>query len=510
MATTFNRGELQLRIQKNRERLSAPTYRNPAVFTQNGEWYGDWQGRCLLALCSLYNAIETQSEKENVFQQLQEIIDNLDGHINADGYFGPVFNGKCAEEQQIAGNSWYLRGLCEYYSISGDKKILGYLEKITETFLLPLEDFYRHYPLVKREDGAMAGHSIQEMVSGWILSSDVGCAFIMLDGLTATYAVTKDPRLEKMISTLITEFLKIDLVAMKCQTHASLSCCRGIIRFYQLTNNKKFLDYATRLFDLYISVGMTIDYSNINWFGRPDSWTEPCAIVDSFIISSKLYTFTRDYRYLKLANRIYHTAIRSAQRSNGGAGCNTCVCGEGNNELKVAIYEAFFCCTMRLAEGLKEISDFQAAIVDDAILIALQGSFRKEFGDGSAIDCDFVNQLKGTAHINVKNASQSFIRIYIPGGCKISGKKPYQVRNNFLIFSINGNQEFVFDYELTPYSEIIQGREVYFIGDTMLTKKSSLLTGKHQIVADNKIYTPIASGLEMDTESEKSLVQYIY
>ena len=40
-----------------------------------------------------------------------------------------------------------------------------------------------------------------------------------------------------------------------------------------------------------------------------------------------------------------------AQRINGGAGPNTCVT-KTNKVLKVSMYEAHFCCTMRYAEGL--------------------------------------------------------------------------------------------------------------------------------------------------------------
>ena len=73
---------------------------------------------------------------------------------------------------------------------------------------------------------------------------------------------------------------------------------------------------------------MTLDYSNFNWCGRPDTWTEPCCIVDSFLLAAQLEEITGDKRYLTLMNRIYFNSFRLAQRSNGGAGCNYCLTEE--------------------------------------------------------------------------------------------------------------------------------------------------------------------------------------
>ena len=47
--------------------------------------------------------------------------------------------------------------------------------------------------------------------------------------------------------------------------------------------------------------------------------------------------------------------MQFCQRSNGGAGPNKCV-KEDQPILKISMYEAAFCCTMRYAEGLLEYS----------------------------------------------------------------------------------------------------------------------------------------------------------
>ncbi len=493
-----NQDELLTRLHLNRQRLAAPGYRYPEVFAQGGEWYGDWQGRILLALCSLYVTLPDEQEKENVFGQISDIVLHLDDAINTSGYFGPLFQGKLADEQQIAGNSWFLRGLCEYYKITQEQKIISHLMKITDEFLLPLKSFFEHYPQVQRDQGEVAGHTIGGSVDGWKLSSDVGCAFIMVDGMTAVYEITHDVRLWEEITIIIQEFKKMDPLLVHCQTHATLSFIRGVLRFYQLTKNVEHLEFAQRLYEVYLSKGMTIDYANLNWFGRPDSWTEPCAIVDSFIIAKQLYLFTHEEKYLPLANRIYRTAIRTAQRANGGAGCNTCAYGDNANVLSVVIFEAFFCCSMRLAEGLKEIADFQAVLDQGNLLLPLQGTFTKRFFNGGKVTCLFDPMKNGRAHIVCDGVNAVLLKVYIPTGCSVSSDVSFTRTQHTLSFVLKDHFEVMFDYEYTLIKDVRQGHEVCFLGDTLWTRKS------------DGTLSPVSNGLDLHDDDHEKLLEYVY
>jgi hypothetical protein len=49
---------------------------------------------------------------------------------------------------------------------------------------------------------------------------------------------------------------------------------------------------------------------------------------------------------------VYHNGLATAQRDNGGAGTDSGVVEGGTDTLCMGMYEAYFCCTMRLAEGL--------------------------------------------------------------------------------------------------------------------------------------------------------------
>ena len=299
-------GDLLRRIRLNRKRLSAKMYRYPDIFNKkySASWPGDWEGRCILSLTSLYFALSGyDKDQESILNQLDEIISHLKEYINEDGYFGNIVNDEYLDEQQVSGNSWYLRGLIEYYQISRSDEILSLIKSVVNKFIYKIAKFYEHYPISTREIGGVGGHIEGVIRDGWLTSSDVGCAFIMLDAMSEAYYLLRDDKLKEILIKVIDKFINLDFINLKCQTHATLSCARGVLTFYEATKEEKYLNYAIDIFKKYINYGMTLDYSNINWFNRKDTWTEPCCIVDSFILTSKFYQITKDDKYLLLLNR---------------------------------------------------------------------------------------------------------------------------------------------------------------------------------------------------------------
>lgn len=348
MATTsiasISEIELQERIALNERRLNEPYYQLPDVYQEEAaEWPGDKEGRALLAFVCHAN----MTGRENPC--MHEMVRLLPSKLNERGYLGLVKD--CIFEQQLSGHSWMLRGLCAYYERYGDDSVKEILYRIAESLYRPCMGHFASYPLKRYyEEGEVSGTSVF-MEEGWLLSSDTCCAFMSIDGLSHFYAVTKEPWVRTLLEEMITVFRGIDKSAIKAQTHCSLTASRGMIRMYQQTGEAWYLDGAKEIMSLYENSGMTLTYQNLNWWGRPDSWTEPCAIVDSLMAAGELYKITGDWHYRTLATRIYHNGFAFMQRPNGGAGPDHIVNGE-KKILAVNMYEAYFCCTMRLAEGL--------------------------------------------------------------------------------------------------------------------------------------------------------------
>jgi len=166
------------------------------------------------------------------------------------GYIGKA-EDEIVIEQQLSGHSWLLRGLCEHYEQFGDAFSLHALKAVTENLFLPTRGIYSEYP-VDRENTDVGGVSGTELgMSGrWLLSTDVGCAFMSVDGLSHVYQVTKDPRVKELLDEMIGVYLSIDKLALRVQTHCTLTAARGMMRMYANTADERYLSGAKELYDL--------------------------------------------------------------------------------------------------------------------------------------------------------------------------------------------------------------------------------------------------------------------
>ncbi len=475
-------GELKRRIKLNKNRLKDPTYCAPLIFDQNHEWPGDWQGRAILALANHYAVSTNYDDKISIKNQLDDIITQLKNHLNKDGYFGPLLDLNRINEQQIAGNSWFLRGLCEYQILFRDQYSKRLIHQIVDHYLLKLVDAYQTYPNIKREDGGVGGHLLKMTYNHWQLSSDVGCAFIMLDGVSQVYEITRDHRLVQLINVMIKNFMTLDLLASNCQTHATLSATRGMMRYYRLTKNESILSRVIKVFTLYVNEGMTINYANINWFGK-SSWTEPCAVVDSFILAKQLYEVTNKYDYLELMNRIYYNAILVGQRSNGGAGCETCLLSH-DDEFKIHTYEAYFCCSMRLAEGLREVADSIMIANANGVTLAIMNSIKKYQIYRHNIEI-YVNFKKGTIstlNIRINNPQhiEGELGIYLPKGTMVVSASSVLSKDDLIHIPFT-TTHFVLNFKYVSRIETIKSVNVQMLGDYILMTSQS---HKHSHMTD--------------------------
>lgn len=481
------RGDLAERIGRNIERLKADEYRYPGIFQRVDDWPGDWVGRTLLALCEQYEA--TGRGDDELFSRLKEIFDRLDEHVNADSYCGELL-GEVVNEQQLSGNNWYIRALCAYYAITHDQKTLQRLQTIATAFLPAVVPFYENYPVERKNfEGGVSGHIVNGAVNGWRLSSDVGCAFILLDGVTALYETLGDRAVLAAAKTIADKFLSFDYNACRFQTHATLSATRGVARLARFTGEERYLAAAERNFALYERTACTVNYANFNWFRRADSWTEPCGFLDSLILASELYRLTKKEGYLQFCNRVYFNALRAAQRKNGGAGCETCL-SEQNNVLKVHMYEAFFCCTMRLANGLNYVRQGLFGYEDGVLSVfyALSGEY---VSDDLHVRYEFDAE-RCVIRLKVEKGENVCMRLYLPEGAELTPDRKYVTGRAgcFAKLAHLSADSYEFPFTVVAEEETRCGRTVRFYADRLLTQKKfaygaqSPAAGEFGVIAD--------------------------
>ena len=154
------KGNLHQRAILNKDRLLGELYSYPSVFQQPSTWPGDFPGRALLGLASLYFAFQGEIEVQNeIKRRIDCLLSHLKEFTNEDFYFGPTFDESILNEQQFAGNSWYIRGLCCAYEIEREPTLLAWIRHIEESFLLKAAKAFVGYPVEKRsKEGGVAGH----------------------------------------------------------------------------------------------------------------------------------------------------------------------------------------------------------------------------------------------------------------------------------------------------------------------------------------------------------------
>lgn len=339
---------MDTKIEKSFERLSSEPYASKNVFSPpEYDWPGDWEGRELLAYCRLYSLTGKK------VPAMDKFMDMLDEKTNAQGYFGPILDLNAIDEQQLSGHGWFLRGLMAYYELFKSEKAMDYARRTVHNLFLPALENYGSYPIT-REKGSGGVYGNLSVQSGkWKLSTDIGCAFIPIDGLAHYYAISRDDKLGVSLAYAIWQFMNLDKLALSMQTHATLTAARGILKYYEASGNQEYFSYVKEIYELYRKNGMTDTYENYNWFGssHEKTWTEPCAVVDSMILALELYRITKEDQYRVLARRIWFNGLQFCQRPNGGVGPNTCV-NQDNPYLQISFYDAEQCCTMRYPEGL--------------------------------------------------------------------------------------------------------------------------------------------------------------
>ena len=345
------KGELLARMLRNLSRIDGGREYLPgrigiAPYMSAG-WDGDWEGRTILALSLHAQALGIEPA------YLEGIVDWVRSLCGEKGYRGEPFDPARINEQQLASHSWLMRGLIEYHRLTADSRIPEWLERIFSALFLPVREHLANYPGSARErpgfDLGQPAGTLAGSCREWLLSSDTGCLFIAIDGLTALYEHTGLADALAMAEDLIRLFVRQDWAGTPMQTHACLTGMRGVMRAYALTKDPGYLDAARSFFETYKRQGMSEYFANFDWFRTP-SWSEPCGVIDSYMLALQLWKETRSSAYLDDAMHIWYNGVLRGQRPNGGFGCDSCA--EDGLIRATDIYEAYWCCTMRGAEGL--------------------------------------------------------------------------------------------------------------------------------------------------------------
>jgi len=312
------------------------------------DWPGDLVGRLLLSLSRLARAGAPTGERAH------EIATALLAALEPRGYLGPVL-AEPIDEQQVAGHGWVVAGLLQYAANGGDRDAERAALRVVDELILPALARFGDYPRDREPlpDAGGASGTASAVVGSWRVSTDVWCVLLTLNALVPAALEAGRTDLDGVIRELGGALADLDLRANHVQLHASLAAARNLADYGRAIGDRTLVGVARAVYDTYAEHARTLHYATFNWFGRPDSWTEPCAIVDSLGLARTLGDLLDDDGYREDARRIARSALDFAEREDGSFGLDT-VATASRPELRPLEYDAHWCCTMRGAIGLLE------------------------------------------------------------------------------------------------------------------------------------------------------------
>ncbi|TVR52323.1 MAG: hypothetical protein EA425_05050 [Puniceicoccaceae bacterium] len=201
------------------------------------KWPGDIEGRTLLAWILLEQATGRAA------RYLDCVIDSWPAELNERGYFGNIYTDGISE-QQLSGHGWALQALAELERLRPGGPARRMADPLIERLFLPTAGCYQNYsidPSERQAAGEYSGSHLKQ-IGAWILSTDVGCFGIGMAGLIdASEAFGRSGELAPLITEMIDCFLAIDLEAIRAQTHATLSACRGLLRWARIAGRNELV-----------------------------------------------------------------------------------------------------------------------------------------------------------------------------------------------------------------------------------------------------------------------------
>ena len=431
-------GDLLKRLHINFDRLERPDYTPQQVIASNvaDEWPGDTPGRTMLAWAHL--AVATEQEP----RYLNELYNRLPQHLNELGYMGPVFD--TLDEQQLSGHGWLTAGLLAYYNYTGEATALDHAQRIVDNLFLKLRGKMASYPCNPEQrslEGLPAGARART-INGWTLSTDIGCAFISLEGLVKAHRVFRRESEKDLIEEMFESFKHIDLMAISAQLHASLTATRQFLMYHDLSPEPEILEHAQKVYGLFRQHAITENYANYNWFNRP-GWTEPCAVVDAFMLAYELWRKTGEVAFLDDAHHIYFNALGYGQKPHGGFGCDNCV-GADSPFLFNQVYDVTWCCNMRGAIGLAQAAQYAYGQSQDNIIVPFYFDSTAEFNFGDEhLTLEQVTEYpyEGDTKFTVKRStltSPKNLHFYLPSWVEPQTVRIYVDGKNTVFYIRNG------------------------------------------------------------------------
>ena len=495
-ATTDLTGEFTKRVAMSYDRLArqrvvphftaefilADVTLNPETPRRFYNFSGDLSGR-YIEVMSLFSGPASQpSAGQPSDVNLHELVRELIRHQRADGRFGRLdltFTADEIADQHMAllwGNGRLLVGLTTYYQQHGDEQVLDAARRLGDFLLNTYEACSA--PEVRQRLAGLGAF-------GFICFTQLNEGLVLLTRCTgnAEYAA------------FAAEIYPLLPPRGDQHSHGYLTTLRGVVMQYELTGEKKHLDFAVEKYrDLLQSSDFLVWGGVKEYFGEKplENRDEGCSEADLLRLSLQLFAATDDSFYLEQAEICLFNALYFNQYDTGDFGHHHCD-AEGFGFRPNYRHCSWWCCTMH---GLRAFYDVQQTVLrpadnDITLNFFLDGRFETE----KAVVTIQKNGAVYTLTVQPYTPEPFSLNIRIPAWATTCTLRQngqlitLPTTNGYARFSCNGladnHLSIEFQYRLTLRNESLA--EVPFAAVTDEPTKLALFCGPYLLGADDQI-----------------------
>ena len=281
-----------------------------------------------------------------------------DGHFGVDVDLTKTLKAGSAPIPMLWGNARMLVGLVTCAGEYGDPRLLAAAKR--------LGDFY----VATAEQLCSPRREAELRATGTAGNGYTCCYFPAIEGLVMLYTATKDERYLRQAERMAETFRKFDALPID-HSHGNLCAWRGILRLYEITGDRRYLDRARAKWDAAVHGGFVWTTGGVgeHWYVS-FGVDEGCSESDWLRFCLDLWRFTGETRYLDMAERLLCNQYATNQCSNGGYGARHF---EGNAKGPIlatgTVEECNFCCSFHGPLGLYSLKSYLAAGSERGIFV---------------------------------------------------------------------------------------------------------------------------------------------
>jgi len=431
------RGQIRGHLVRVYDRLCAPPlndpefvladvhFRKPRIFTR---YSGDISGRMLGALTAAGSILGRDTPMIEALTSGFIEHQKTDGHYGADQDLGNEINQK-RDMPILWGNGRLLLALAERCRDTRDKRLLKAAVRLGE-YVLSTRKYYGKEENFNRVGGKYA-------------SGFTTCYPSLIDGLVALGEATGDKRFYDE-ARFISRLALLDTEFVKHHSHGRLTAYRGMLDLDRLTGTHDFVEAVSAgcktINDEYLmplgGVG--------ELFERDYPRDEACSEADWIRVNFLLWQATGRTDYLDAVEHAVQNHLYATQVCNGGFGHRVfTTLRDGDKSyydggISPHDHEAYWCCTMHVAQVLADVARWGVMVSQGRILITFLSEVRSAIGVGGKTMIVTVDKgLAGDWKVSLESdgPAEAVLRLRVPGWADlvtVDGKR-YPAQDGWVI-----------------------------------------------------------------------------